>query len=275
MLPWDQQQGASVRQAGLILLVTAAAGVAANEDDGDAEFAFDLFSDIAPTLALFGEQFARQIVSESLTWIDHLVFAMVPLDILTMIAGVIRVQGPRIAKSFIGCARENRALAKIELMSSSTSGEVCELFNGRSIVRAMGKPKITQFLVFPALYDELEAKYTSFDNSHAPDRAPTATTIKPSPNKSCGIHALRTAASTVPGEPGAEPGGNRLMECVEFHSHSYEIIERFLARLKSLAHRTKLTRRKAGSVDVESPGVTGAEEHFDLQSTAQPILRSL
>jgi hypothetical protein len=51
---------------------------------------------------------------------------MVPLGILTMITGAIRVQGSKMARSFIGRARENRALTELELMLS-ISGEVCEL----------------------------------------------------------------------------------------------------------------------------------------------------
>jgi hypothetical protein len=139
-----------------------------------------------------------------LTWIDHLVFAMVPLGILTMITGAIRVQGPRIARSFIGKARENRALAEIDLMSS-TSGEVCELFNGRSIIRAMGKPKIAQFLVFPEKYDELETHYSECDKRGRP------LMVAPPADQSCGIHSLTTAALDVPSEDGKR---TRLMKCV-------------------------------------------------------------
>jgi hypothetical protein len=102
-------------------------------------------------LALFGEQFARQFMSESLTWLDHIIFAMAPLGILTAIVGAIRVSGPAWARAFIGRARESRAAAEIELMSS-TSCEVCEVYNGKGVVRAMGTPKITQFILFPAEY---------------------------------------------------------------------------------------------------------------------------
>lgn len=70
---------------------------------------------------------------------------------MTAIAGAIRVQGHKFLKAFIGRARENKAAAEIEYMSS-TSAEVGELFNGRGIVRTMGQPEIAQFIVFP---DEL------------------------------------------------------------------------------------------------------------------------
>lgn len=110
-------------------------------------------------------------MSESLNWLDHLIAALVPLGILTIMTGAIRVSSPQVAKSFIGRARENRALAKIELMSS-TSQEVCELLNGRSIVRAMGKPKIGEFLIFPAEYYRLEAEYAKLDTAWRESKAP-------------------------------------------------------------------------------------------------------
>ncbi|KAF5571075.1 serine threonine phosphatase 6 regulatory ankyrin repeat subunit a [Fusarium phyllophilum] len=161
--------------------MTLLAGTAAAADD--AEFAFNLFSDIAPVIALFGDQFARQFMSESLTWVDHVVFAMVPLGILTAITAAIRVQGSPVAKAFIGRARENKALAEIELMSS-TSGEVCELFNGNSIVRAMGKPAITEFLIFPEKYEDSERKYA--DNLGG---------TEPTNYESWGIESFQSASS--------------------------------------------------------------------------------
>ncbi|EXF73778.1 hypothetical protein CFIO01_07406 [Colletotrichum fioriniae PJ7] len=145
----------------LFVLAALSSPVAAADD---AEFAFNLLSDIAPILALFGDQFAKQFTSESLSWVDHLIFAMVPLGIISAITGAIRVQGMQVAKAFIGRSRENRALAEIELMSS-TSGEVCELFNGNSIVRAMGKPRIGQILIFPGKYDNLEEAYKASDEA--------------------------------------------------------------------------------------------------------------
>jgi hypothetical protein len=121
-------------------------------------------------LALFGEHFARQFLSESLTWLDHIIFAMAPLGIITAITGAIRVSGPFWARAFIGRARETRATAEIELMSS-TSREVCEVFNGRGIVRALGTPNLTQFILFPESYRT---------------------------DETCGIHTLETAYKSTP-----------------------------------------------------------------------------
>ncbi|KAF5605623.1 serine threonine phosphatase 6 regulatory ankyrin repeat subunit A [Fusarium pseudocircinatum] len=141
-------------------------------EDDDTDFLMNVFSDLGPVLALFGEQFARQFLSETFTWYDHVIFACVPLGIMTAIAGAIRVQGHKFLKAFIGRARENRAAAEIEYMSS-TSAEVGELFNGRGIVRTMGQPGIAQFIVFP---DELLKEK------------------KGAQNQSYGIHTLKSAS---------------------------------------------------------------------------------
>jgi hypothetical protein len=116
--------------------------------------------DSSSILALFGERFAQQFASQNFAWLDHLIFACVPLGIITAITGAIRVQGPKIAQSFIGRARENRATAEIELMSS-TSEEVCDMFNGQGIVRTMGRPTMEQIILFPDRYAHLETHQTT------------------------------------------------------------------------------------------------------------------
>ncbi|KAI5861397.1 hypothetical protein GGS23DRAFT_149096 [Durotheca rogersii] len=161
-------------------------------------------------LALFGEQFATQFTSQSMTWIDHLIFAMVPLGIVTVISGAIRVSGPRMAKAFIGRARENRTLAEIELMSS-ISAEVCEMFNGNSIVRVMGKPKTAHFLLFPELDDILR---------HQKNNACSSQSLE----DSCGIHTIGSAYR------------KGLMVRETYHSESYHFIIRLIkAALKNPA----------------------------------------
>lgn len=87
------------------------------------------------------------------------------LGILTAIIGAIRVNGPCETRVIIGRARETRAFAEFELMSSK-SHKVCELFNGRYIVRAMGKPQLEQFILFNTLHRN---------------------------EKTCGIHTLQSA----------------------------------------------------------------------------------
>lgn len=105
----------------------------------------NLISDFGPILSLFGEQVAKQFMSQSMGWVDSVIFAMAPLGIITAIVGAIRVGGPGWLKTIIGRARENHAVAEVELMSS-TSHEVCEMWNGQNIVRIMGAPKIRELI---------------------------------------------------------------------------------------------------------------------------------
>ena len=74
---------------------------------------------------------------------------MAPLGVLTAIAGAIRVGGASWLKRLIGRARETNANTEMELMSS-VSHEVCELWNGKSLVRTTGRPEIKQIIHFPA-----------------------------------------------------------------------------------------------------------------------------
>jgi hypothetical protein len=93
-------------------------------------------------------QVATQFMSESLGWADNIIFAMAPLGIITAIVGAIRVGGPAWLKAIIGRARENRSVAEAELMSS-TSSEVCELWDGGQIVRAEASVPVRELLYVP------------------------------------------------------------------------------------------------------------------------------
>ncbi|KAF3007124.1 hypothetical protein E8E14_009391 [Neopestalotiopsis sp. 37M] len=130
------------RSRGLLVVTTFATTVAA---DGGDDFANNLFSDLAPLLALFGERVTMQFMSQSLGWADNIILAMAPLGIITIITSAIRVGGPSFLKALIGRARENLAVAEQELMSS-TSKEVCELWNGHEVVRCMGSSPVTEFI---------------------------------------------------------------------------------------------------------------------------------
>ncbi|KAM6534160.1 hypothetical protein FALCPG4_007096 [Fusarium falciforme] len=57
----------------------------------------------------------------------------------------IRVGGPTWLKAVVGRAKENRAVPELELMSS-TSEEVCELYNGKHVVRCLGSGSIGQYI---------------------------------------------------------------------------------------------------------------------------------
>ena len=59
-------------------------------------------------------------------------------------------------RAVVGRARENRATAEVELMSS-TSHEVGELWNGQGIVRTMGRPQVQQIIYLPEKKDDHES----------------------------------------------------------------------------------------------------------------------
>lgn len=136
----------------------------ANADGGD-DFSSNFATDIAPLLALFGENVAKQFMADSMGWTDNIVFAMAPLGIITAIVGAIRVSGrPKWLKSVIGRAREGRGTVEIELMSS-TSENVCELWNGQSIVRVLGSSSVIELVLDPALKDEKHHGIFTFDEA--------------------------------------------------------------------------------------------------------------
>ena len=111
-------------------------------DTGE-DFSNNLFSDLAPVLALFGEQVAQQYMSQSTSRIEDLIFAMAPLGIITAITSAIRVGGPSYLKAIIGRAREGEGVVEVELMSS-TSTDVCELWNGNGVIRVLGSTPIVE-----------------------------------------------------------------------------------------------------------------------------------
>ncbi|KAI5779884.1 hypothetical protein DFH27DRAFT_585703 [Peziza echinospora] len=127
-----------------VLVIGMAVGAAA--DPGD-DFSNNLFSDLAPLLSLFGEQFAKQYMRASMGWIDNVIFALAPLGILTAITCAIRVGGSPWLRSLVGRARESRASVELELMSS-TSEEVCELWNGHDLVRYPGRHQVQREIIY-------------------------------------------------------------------------------------------------------------------------------
>jgi hypothetical protein len=78
-------------------------------------------------------------------WADNIILAMAPIGIVTAIVAAIRVGGPSWLKAIIGRARENVAVSEAELMSS-TSKEVCEVWNGREVVRCIGVAPVVEFI---------------------------------------------------------------------------------------------------------------------------------
>ena len=82
-----------------------------------------------------------QYMSQATSWEDCVVLAMTPLGTITIVVCAIRVGGTMLPKAIVGRARENTTAAEMELMSS-TSREVCELFNGETNVRSQGSAPV-------------------------------------------------------------------------------------------------------------------------------------
>ena len=82
-------------------------------------------------------------MSQSMSWVENLIFACAPLGIITAIVAAIRVGGAGSLQAIIGRARESRGVVEVELMSS-TSADVCELWDGDGVVRVLGSSPIIE-----------------------------------------------------------------------------------------------------------------------------------
>lgn len=138
-----QPRGSSAEaMLGRLALVLFIQGVVADSWD---DFTNNLATDLAPILALFGDAVTKQYLSETLTWLDSFTFAMAPLGILTAIGAVIRICGGASIRAFIGKAQEGQGRAEAELCSS-TSADICELWDRGGIARIFGRPKILELV---------------------------------------------------------------------------------------------------------------------------------
>ncbi|KAH7262861.1 hypothetical protein BKA59DRAFT_489522 [Fusarium tricinctum] len=140
-----------------------------------------------------------QYMSQATGWADSFTLAMAPLGILTIVVSAIRVGGPSWLKAIIGRARENLAAAEVELMSS-TSEDVCELWNGSEIVRSLGSPPVREFIILIPKYRN-DAKDIELDNLNSsapnPETPPKVIIIynesTSAPNISLNIHSQKRA----------------------------------------------------------------------------------
>ena len=72
-----------------------------NTFPGD-DFSNNLFTDLAPLLALFGDQMTKQFLSMSMGWADNTLIAVCPIGILTIMVSAIRIGGTSQLKTLIG-----------------------------------------------------------------------------------------------------------------------------------------------------------------------------
>ncbi|RPB26494.1 hypothetical protein L211DRAFT_820853, partial [Terfezia boudieri ATCC MYA-4762] len=102
------------------------------------EFAANFFTDLAPLLILFGDQVVRQYMAQSQDWADHIIFAMGPLGVATALTSAVRICGGKFLRGVVGRGRETKQRAELDL-TSATSEDVYEVWDGESIVRVMGE----------------------------------------------------------------------------------------------------------------------------------------
>jgi hypothetical protein len=98
-------------------------------------------------ITLFGERLTKQFLSESISFLDNIIFALSPLGVLTAVVSVIRICGSSSLRAFIGRAQEGPAEAESELLSC-VSESTAELFNEGGISRVFGRPKIVEIVMW-------------------------------------------------------------------------------------------------------------------------------
>ncbi|CAI7660244.1 unnamed protein product [Penicillium manginii] len=111
------------------------------------DFTNNLATDLAPLITLFGERLTKQFLSESISLLDNIIFALSPLGVLTAVVSVIRVCGSSSLKAFIGRAQEGPAEAESELLPC-VSASTAELFNDGGISRVFGRPRIVEIVAW-------------------------------------------------------------------------------------------------------------------------------
>ncbi|KAK1248194.1 hypothetical protein MKX08_006414 [Trichoderma sp. CBMAI-0020] len=124
------------------------------------DFSNNLASDLGPLLSLLGEAATIQYLSESTQFIDYFILAMAPIGIISTVTAVIRLCGNSTLRAFIGKAQEGESRVEAELCTS-TSADVCELFDKGGITRVFGRPDIMEIIYIPAKHNA-EPKFHLF-----------------------------------------------------------------------------------------------------------------
>ena len=123
---------------------------------------YSAFTDLAPLLALFGDELTKQYLATSVRSLDSVLLSIAPVGVPAIIVSAIRVGGHRFMKALVGrsaytCylalapdakgrrARDSPDDEEKELLSS-TSSNVREIWDGHRIVRQTGPAKTTALI---------------------------------------------------------------------------------------------------------------------------------
>ncbi|RFN48583.1 ankyrin repeat domain-containing protein 28 [Fusarium flagelliforme] len=214
----------------LFLLVPSATALfgASNETDFWDDFANNFATDLAPVIALFGEQVTKQFLSQSTTFLDVIIFSVGPLGIITAVVSCIRVSNVTFLRSAVGRAREPHGIPEVELCTS-TSENVCELWSNGGICRVFGRPRILEFIYKrPTDPKAYRAEYDD-KGMEVPAK--------------CGIESTIEVFNSE--DPGQEQN-----QWQEASSYGLMFGNR-LAGKKTSIKRTKLDKRSEGGPDIE------------------------
>lgn len=74
-----------------------------------------------------------------------MIISTLPIGLGPLMLSAIRVAGPRWLKAFVGRLKESRATAEMDILTS-TSEEVCDVWNGHAMVRVAGRSRTKQVL---------------------------------------------------------------------------------------------------------------------------------
>lgn len=236
----------------LFLFVPSATALfgASNETDFWDDFANNFATDLAPVIALFGEQVTKQFLSQSTTILDVIIFSVGPLGIITAVVSCIRVSNVTFLKSAVGRAREPHGIPEVELCTS-TSENVCELWSNGGICRVFGRPRILEF-IYKRPTDP-KAYRAEFDDKGMEVPA------------KCGIESTMEVFNG--GGPGQEQGQWQDIS-------SYGLTFGFeLYGKKTNIKRTKLDKRSEGEPDIEE-ALSGTSNHHIQRKPSTECMQS-
>jgi hypothetical protein len=98
-------------------------------------------------ITLFGEAPTKQYLSECLSVVDAIIFAIAPLGVITSVVSAIPVTGPPSLRAFIGRAQKGSRSAEADrtvLFDKPRSVRV--LYQRRAIARILGRPKLLEIV---------------------------------------------------------------------------------------------------------------------------------
>ncbi|RAL09283.1 uncharacterized protein BO97DRAFT_427553 [Aspergillus homomorphus CBS 101889] len=119
----------------------------------------DFISGVTILLALFGKDATNVFLSQSVSVLDWVLFAIAPMGVPFAVLAVIRTSQMHFLKSLAGLAEDKPAHVERDLMSS-TSSEVSEIWDGKKVVRVIAPSRVSE--LFFTGFDASQLSYGFF-----------------------------------------------------------------------------------------------------------------